>query len=181
MFKKIICITSILVLLCSQAFASIETEFNDDDQSMNYKSTKKVMKWAGVDWWEFIKHIEKDGTETYYVRMTITGHGMNKKMFSEKSTMNIDGIDYTITKIPTPANKYDKPNKGILTSNFDINKDLIPVLAQTKNSITITFNFSDGKKNITKVSDKNISEIIKITTLTRDNFRDVKEGKFDKE
>lgn len=179
MFKKVFCITSFLVLFfCSQVFAGIETEFNNNDQSMNYKSTKKITKWSSVDWYEFVKHIEIDGSETYYIKMTISGPGMHKRIFSEKSILNIDGVNHTITKVP--PSKYDKPaSKGTITCYFNVNNDLIPVLAQTKNSIIITFNFDNAKANETKIPEKNIDEIIQITKLTRDNFRDVKEGKFD--
>ena len=167
-----------LLFITTPAFANIETEFNNIDESINYKSTKKVTKWSSVDWYEYIKHIEKDGQASYFLKMTIYGPGMQEVIFHENAEFKVDDKVFVINKVPQQSpNKYEKPSRGMAFAIFDIPQDLLSAIKDSKKQLTITFTFNNKKPLITKIPDQNRLEMIETASLAREDYKQVKDRK----
>ena len=172
----------LLLMITSTAFAKIEFEYKENG-SVNYKSTKKIMRWSTVEWFEFVKNIEKNGTESYFIRFGIGGWGSRPNADAE---VFIDGNKTSAKLVEIPYNKYTKPKTVTPRPEdtytfYDVSTPTIEQLPNCKKELYFVF-FPDKKDPLVfRIDEENLKEIKEIITLKYEDWQAVKSGKLEKE
>lgn len=177
--KKLILTIIILLTLSSTAFAKIEFEYKENG-SVNYKSTKKLMKLSTNEWFEFVKNIERDNTQSYFIRFIASSFGGT----TTDADVLIDGNKTVAKLVVIPYNKYSKPKTMSTRIEdwyvfYDLSPQTVEQLIACKKDLSFVF-YPDNKNPIVfKVGEENMKEIQKIITLNYDNWQAVKSGKIE--
>lgn len=183
--RKALSIIAVMLMLCltfiPQAFAKIEFEYKENG-SVNYKSTKKLMKWSTVEWFEFVKNIEKNGNESYFIRF---GVGTPIRTVADADVF-IDGVKTVTKTVELPYSKYTKPKGSVYRPEdtytfYDVSKQTIEQLANCKKEMYCIFYPKKKEPLVFKVDEDNIKEMQKIISLKHEDWQTVKSGKLEEQ
>lgn len=149
--------------------AALSTSFDNYDESVVHQSLKTVSKWSSVDQYAFVKHIAKDGTESYWLSITVD-RSLN---IDENAEVIIDGTVYKIDNNLDFLNKY---NRALLRNQsfavYDLSESLIDKIKNSPLSLSFKFYFTNRSPIVWHPDDHQTKEIKDIIELGRDVKRD---------
>ncbi len=171
MKRVAIMICFLLLIAFSEAHARIETERDAFDDSVSYKSTRKVTKWDTVDFYEFIKNIDASANEKYWIRFS----DETKLPFNETAELIIDDTVFKIKKLDLlPSIHYRVSTSYPIINIYVVPFELIEPLKKHKSSIKFRFT-KTGKASILAIMpEANREEIREIIGLTTKDFEEVR-------
>ncbi|MEN6411330.1 MAG: hypothetical protein ABFC84_01045 [Veillonellales bacterium] len=165
----VLVLTAFFLFSCTGSAAALATSFDSYDESVVHQSLKTVSKWSSVDQYAFVKHIDKDGTESYWLSITVD-RALN---IDDKAEITIDGIVYKIDNNLDFINKY---NRALLRNQsfavYDLSDDLIDKIKNSQLSLSFKFYFTNRSPIVWHPDGHQTKEIKDIIDLGRDVKRD---------
>ncbi len=87
--ERVVVLVSACICLCSTAFASIVVDVNNLDDTVRYRSYKKITKWNSVDEYAVVKSVNYKNEETYFFQLW---RGIRtKRLMGKTAILEIDG------------------------------------------------------------------------------------------
>lgn len=160
--RKIILTLLVLILTTATAFAKVEVE-NQSDSYVNYKSTKKIVKFPSYDIFQFVKKSMRDGDYNFYIKYTT--FDANNIVYAEKADVNIDGDIYPIEK--SSSTEQD--------AFYDVPEWLAKEICNAKSEVKITIYFEkDTKPRTVKLSNQDRIDIDTLYPLRYSDWTRIK-------